>query len=451
MLILEEERRAVELVKKVKECYKDPLKPNWYERIKVFLRKDLNCSKDLRIDPREFSGTPFLGGYLSLDEGLAVPYSVTKGLTPIAILLSEKLKGIYGDGNDPGGILWESYKLRMDVAVKELSKMGLEDEALAQEAAARSTKIWPLISILTAEDVTEGYTYLGGPLFLDHVTKGRVRVKNYVMDRNDLDRLITLIEADPLASAGLDRPFNEIDLKLGEYHFRISLDTPPASPGAVDLRTLSAISRLSLPRLIELGTITMEQAALILERIMRGEPVLIFGRTGVGKTTLSNALLASLPRDLRIVSMEEVREIEDMNRYGMHHTAYEVPNAKMEVLISLLHRNPDVVFMGEILTSDHILAFEFAMESGFSVLATTHARSYEHLTKKWEKVSPDSLDGVIGVMMAPRRVKSIKINDSGWRKPGEPSNSCLRFIKGLMGARTNEEVRRRVVEAPDFC
>ncbi len=450
MLILEEERRAAEMVSLAKKCYKNPLNPKWTDRLRAMIsRRD--CKLNFTVDPIEADGLKFLGGYLSLDIGRAIPYSATKGLTPLVLLISEALKGMYAEGESPGDLLWNSFRLRKKAAEEMLSEAGVADEGLAEEAAARSTKIWPLISMLMADDVTEGYTYMGGPLFLDHVTFGRVKVNNYRLDQTDLDKLITLVEADPLSSMGLDNPFNEVDLTMGGYRFRISLDVPPASPGAVDIRALSAISRLSLPRLIELGTIKVEEAATLLERILDGEPVLIFGRTGVGKTTLSNALLAALPRDMRLISMEEVREIEDMNRYGMHHTAYEVPNAKMDLLVSLLHRNPDVVFMGEILTGEHILAFEFAVESGFPVLATTHARSYQHLERKWGKVSPDSLDGVTAVHMASRKVISIMEMEGTWRRPDPPSNGCLRYVKRLLGAQTNEEVWERIKELPETC
>ncbi len=448
MLILEGEIKSRELAAKAKECYRNPLNPSRLDRIRAKVKR---CGVELQVEPVSLDGMEFPGGLLSLEKGLAIPHSLTKGLTPLIILLAERLKGIYAKGEGPGELLWNSYRLRVERAAEILSELGLHDEALAEEAAARSTKIWPLISMLMMEDVTEGYTYMGGPLFLDHVTLGRVKIRNYRLDSADLDKLITLVEADPISSLGLDNPFNEVDLPLGDHRFRISLDVPPASPGAVDIRALSAISRLSLPRLIELGTIKLEEAALLLEKLLNGDPVLIFGRTGVGKTTLSNALLATLPRDMRLISMEEVREIEDMNRYGMHHTAYEVPNAKMDLLISLLHRNPDLVFMGEILTGDHVLAFEFAVESGFPVLATTHARSYEHLAKKWERASPDSLEGVTAVHMASKRVLSIMEMEGSWRQPGAPSEGCLRYLRGLRGAKTNEDVWKRVKELPEIC
>jgi len=391
----------------------------------------------------------FLGGFIKFEgfkRGLAFPSSYATGRQVASILLSWKLKGIYADDyTSQGDLIWKSVLLRLKRAETILSSIGIDDPSLALESSLRSTKLWPLMVILTSQDVTEGYAHLGGPLYIDHVEYGRFTVTNYVLDYNDLEKLITFVEADINAGFDLSSPLSEIDLRMGDYHFRIALDVPPASLGAVDIRNLSSMSRLSLPRLISLGTLTVDDAAIILTCIERGDPILIFGRTGVGKTTLSNAILASLPRSWRIVTVEEVREIEDLSKYGMHHTPYEVTSNKLDFVRFLLHRNPDMVFLGEVLGRDHAEALDLTFFSGLKVMATTHARDFKDLTEKWKSWGLNLPERLLAVKMDGRRVVDIRyLSDMGWISPPSPSERWLSHVRSLEGAYTNEEVSKRV-------
>ncbi len=420
--------------------------------IRSLLRR--NC-KELETRSVNISGDlKFLGGFLKVkgSDALAFPNSLVKGRQVASILLSTMLKGIYPTEYDSqGDLIWKSIQLRTRRAMEILDEIGLGDEYtyLAEEAAIRSTKIWPLLAIMTSEDVTEGYVHFLGPLYLDHVEYGRFAVKNYVLDEIDLEKLVTLIEADINAGLDIRSPLSEVDLILGNFHFRIALDMPPASLGAADIRNLSSMSKLSLPRLISLGTIDSYEAATILDRLNSGDPVLIFGRTGVGKTTLSNSILASLPRYLRIVSVEEVREIEDLTKYGMHHTPYEVTSSKYDFVRFLLHRNPDLVFLGEVLGKEQAEALDMTSFSGLRVLATTHAKDFSGLVFKWSSWGLTLPEKTLAVRMEYRKVAEIRYwVDGSWYDPPSPSTVWLSYIRELEGAYTNEEVSRRASELP---
>ncbi len=406
--------------------------------------------------PIEIIGQPvswdlsFLGGLLEVSgrRAMAHPLTSRTGRQVASVILSTMVKGIYADDyRTQGDLIWKSLQLRVYRANEILEELGIEDEDLALESSVRSTKLWPLLAIAMTPDVTEAYAHFNGPLYLDHVELGRIVVENYLMDLEEVSKLMTFVEADINAGVDFSSPFNEVDLTLGEYHFRMALDFPPASMGAVDVRNLSAMSRLSLPRLISLGSLTGYEAALILDSLDRGDPVLIFGRTGVGKTTLSNALLASLPRHWRIVSVEEVREIEDLTRYGMHHTPYEITSGKLDFIKFLLHRNPDLVFLGEILGREHAEALDLTSFSGLKVMATTHARDYRGLVQKWSSWGVSLPEGTLAVRMDERRIVDMRRwSDGTWDDPGSPSTKWLVHVKRLEGAETNEEVYRRIKE-----
>ncbi|MCS7102367.1 MAG: ATPase, T2SS/T4P/T4SS family [Candidatus Korarchaeum sp.] len=399
----------------------------------------------------------FPGGMLKLIEktkegylARAYPRSLINGTRLQAHILSRMLKGIYPSSySDQGDLLWKSALLRVSRALDLLKEFEMDEgvrKELALEAALRSTKLWPILAMLMAEDFTEAYAQLGGNLIMEHVIYGRIRVDNYVFDEEDLKKLMTFIEADPNSGFEFRRSLAEVDLTLADHKFRISLDVPPSSRGALDVRNLSAMRKLSLPRLINLGVLSSEEASLILTSVEEGCPIIIFGRTGVGKTTLVNAVLATLPRDLRLISVEEVREIEDLSIYGMHHTPYEVPRGKLDFIRFLLHRNPDLVFLGEILTKEQAEAFSLAHASGLGVIATSHARSYKGLVRKWGNWGLEVPEETLAVLMERRRVVRMMKWEGAWVPAEGGSSKWLSLLEDLKGAYTNEEVGRRICE-----
>lgn len=420
-------------------------KPSSKIRIKSWIRK--GCRPIRPLDRVGWMGVevPFPGGKIGLRDGKgkAFPLTYATGLQPASIILSLQLKGMYpAEYRDQGDLIWRSIEMRYRKALEILAEYDLEEEKrdpLALESAIRSTKLWPLVAIAMGEDITEAYAHYNGTLFLDHVTLGRFSVTNYILTADEIEKLATFVEADVNSGIDFSRPLNEVDLKLGERNFRLALDLPPASLGAVDIRNLSALARLPLPRLFQLGTLSEYEAALIMDHIMRGDPVLIFGRTGVGKTTLCNAIMAALPRKLRVVSVEETREVEDLTRYGMHHAAYEV-SGKLDFIRFLLHRNPDLVFLGEIMNENSAEAFKMAFFSGIKALATTHARDFRSLKSKWASWGVPLPEGTLAVMMEDRRVVEFRRwTGDGWDEPRSPEGKWMEYVSKLEGM-TNEEV-----------
>ncbi len=358
-----------------------------------------------------------------------------------AAAAAEFLRGKYPPDVLEAG-LWRTVSYRSSLA----AGTGLDPD-LALEAAVRSTKLWPIVILLTGSDVTEVYGSLGSRVYLDHIEAGRLVIENLILDETDFERIKSFVELHPHGSIGPHNPLAKVDLELPGGRVRLTVDVPPASSPGFDARNLSAMSRLSLPRLISLGTISEAQAARVLEELAGGTPVLVAGPTGSGKTTLCNALLVALGRGVRVLSVEEVREVEDLGEYGMLHHAYAIPGARTSAVMALLHRNPDVVFLGEILNSEHARAFEFATDSGFRVLATTHASDWRGLLRKWSSWGlSQALEGAIVVFMRARRVEHVGTVTGGtWEEiePG-PSGAWLDLVRSLRGMRTNFEVAAAV-------
>jgi len=360
--------------------------------------------------------------------------------------LSRLMEGVYPDDSLEID-LWEIVSFRRRKIRKILGSNKVLNEDLILEAAVRSTKAWPILILAIGKDITEIYGIGGSPVYVDHIEAGRVEISNLVLGEREFEKIRTIVELNPYGSLNLNQPTVKVEFNLKDSKVRLGVDIPPVSKPSFDARNLSALPRLPMSRLISLGTISEGLAARLIEAMYERQPILIVGRTGVGKTTLANSLLAYSSREWRIVSIEEVREIEDFSHYGLKHHPYVFPGERESMVTTFLHRNPDLVFLGEILTEEHARAFALAKESGFRVIATTHARDPSSLERKWLRWGmEDALMGCLMVFMEFRSAEKLyKYGERGWEKVDpNPSERFLRMIRSTMGSKTNEEVIERI-------
>jgi pilus assembly protein CpaF len=146
------------------------------------------------------------------------------------------------------------------------------------------------------------------------------------------------------------------------------------------IRTFAG-NALSLPDLINLGTLT-EHAADFLAQCVRGKlNILISGGTGTGKTTLLNAVSASVPTNERVVTVEDAAELRLLQRHVVSLES-RPPNieGEGEVRIRDLVRNalrmrPDRIIVGEVRGAETLDMLQ-AMNTGHDgSLTTVHANS----------------------------------------------------------------------------
>jgi len=349
---------------------------------------------------------------LSADGGgraLFLPYSWEIGLQLSAVALSKMLIGRYPDHRDPTSLsLKEVIAFRARLALSLMREAGLPvDRTLAEESALRSTKIWPLLSILRIPGVLEVYANLGASPRVDHAEWGRVALTNLTVDRKMFSAMRTIVEIAPFATLDALNPSVEVEFREWGISARIAIDAHPAGTHSLDIRNLSAMPELSLPKLISLGTLSADQALLALSSIYSGVPLIVAGPTGSGKTTLCNALISACPRWWRVISIEKVAEIEDLSRYGFDFC--RLPSRgrpREETLFVLLHRNPDLVFFGEVLSPEDAKVLALAVSSGLRTVATIHAASLDELRRKLSLWSLDEIlsCSTIFVMSREKRV-----------------------------------------------
>ncbi len=122
------------------------------------------------------------------------------------------------------------------------------------------------------------------------------------------------------AAAGkrLDDAAPIVDAFLGD-NIRLHAVLPPlAKPGPlISLRILRSVP-YNLQDLTEAGTIVTPLPELMKHLVQKGITTLISGPTGSGKTTLLSTLLSIVPKQQRIVCVEEVAELKPDHPHVVH-------------------------------------------------------------------------------------------------------------------------------------
>ena len=140
--------------------------------------------------------------------------------------------------------------------------------------------------------------------------------------------------------------------------------------------------------LVPAGTLTAEAATFLEAAVVSGLNIVVAGGTQAGKTTLLNALLGCLPASERVVSCEEVFEIN-----LPHHpdwVAMQTRDASLEgtgeiplrrLVREALRMRPSRLVVGEVRQAE-ALDLLVAMNSGMPAAATLHANSAREAVTK---------------------------------------------------------------------
>tara|TARA_B100000678_G_scaffold103926_1_gene86832 strand:- start:675 stop:1724 length:1050 start_codon:yes stop_codon:yes gene_type:complete len=123
-----------------------------------------------------------------------------------------------------------------------------------------------------------------------------------------------------------------------------------------------------------------EPIAFLREAILQRQTILISGGTSTGKTTFLNAMLGEIPRDQRVVLVEDTPELKlpGENGVGLVAVKGELGEAKVtanELLQAALRLRPDRIVLGELRGAESV-SFLRAINTGHpGSFSTVHANS----------------------------------------------------------------------------
>lgn len=135
--------------------------------------------------------------------------------------------------------------------------------------------------------------------------------------------------------------------------------------------------------LISKGSLNAETALFLQKLVIAGYNILVSGGTGSGKTTFLNALSAYIPKDERIITIEDSAElqiqgIENLVRMETKNANIEgvTPITIRDLIKSSLRMRPDRIVVGEVRGAEAMDMICSAMNCGHDgSMSTVHANS----------------------------------------------------------------------------
>jgi len=181
-------------------------------------------------------------------------------------------------------------------------------------------------------------------------------------------------------------------IKNKYFNCRFSIDVGPIQLNnfALDIRKLNK-NILTIQDLLKNETLNPIIAAYLFFNIIRRKNITVTGETDTGKTTFINALDLLTPKEFRKIYIENIIESLNQAEFNKHQLKFNVNSlddsgqrsSKSNQIKKLLHRTPDVIYLGEILTLNEAEALFHCLAAGLRGFQTIHANTIESLINRF--------------------------------------------------------------------
>jgi pilus assembly protein CpaF len=243
----------------------------------------------------------------------------------------------------------------------------------------------PIEHLLLDQTITEVMVNSGGRRVFVERNGALEQVPELTLEERNLKVAIKNIAracGDDISEA---QPILDARLEDGS---RVAAMFPPCSVNGATLTIRKFTHRFSLTELVEIGTLTEEVASLLAAAVRSRRNILISGGTGTGKTTLLNALAATIADEDRIVLIEETSEvvIDKPNLVRFEARRAQLPLGEedalppitiADLLRATLRHRPDRILVGEVRGPEAFDLLQALNTGHLGSLSTLHANSAE--------------------------------------------------------------------------
>ncbi|WP_374707709.1 CpaF family protein [Clostridium sp. LY3-2] len=242
--------------------------------------------------------------------------------------------------------------------------------------------------LIDDKDITE--IMINGPenIFVENggkVTKLNINFEN----KRILENLIQKIVSEVNRVVNESSPIVDARLQDGS---RVNIVLPPiALNGPIVTIRKFPDTPMTVKQLIKFGSITREIADILEALVQAKYNILISGGTGSGKTTFLNALSNFIPKDERVITIEDSAELQIVEIENI--VRLETRNANTEgkgqvtirdLIKSSLRMRPDRIVVGEVRGAEALDMLQ-AMNTGHDgSLSTGHANSTDDMLSRLE-------------------------------------------------------------------
>ena len=279
--------------------------------------------------------------------------------------------------------------IRAELKSSTAEKLSVSDRLSLEHDVFNSLRKLDILQDLIEDDsITEIMINGAKDIFIER--SGRlVRLDRQFSSESKLNDIIQFIVASNNQMVNESSPIVDTRLPDGS---RVSIVLPPVS---VDRPTVT-IRRFpkepwTMERLVKNNSLS-EEAAGFLERMVRSKcNIFISGGTGSGKTTMLNALTDFIPRDERVITIEDSAELRVMGIENLVTLEARAATLEGKLAVSIrdlvkasLRMRPDRILVGECRGGEALEVLQ-AMNTGHDgSLSTGHANSARDMIARLE-------------------------------------------------------------------
>jgi flagellar protein FlaI len=289
----------------------------------------------------------------------------------------------------------------------------------------RFGKIDPLMRDPNIEDIScDG---AGVPIFLYHRRYGSVKSNVQFKDEDMLSNFVTKLAQKCGKHISIAEPMLDATMPDGS-RIQMTLSKEVTAKGSTFTIRKFRDDPITPTDLIEYKTMSPEMIAYMWLAVENGINALFAGSTAAGKTSTLNAISLFIPRESKIVSIEETREINLPHPNwipGVARSGFgEIVNDRFvgeidlfDLMKAALRQRPEYILLGEIRGNEAYVLFQ-AMATGHTTYSTFHADSTKALIHRLEgkpidipRVMLQSLDIIaiqINAQLGDKRVRRCK-------------------------------------------
>lgn len=260
--------------------------------------------------------------------------------------------------------------------------------ALGRELFNAFRKLDLLEEFLEDDEITE--VMINGTQSIFYEKKGRIfQSDKRFLSKEKLEDVIQQIVA------GANRLVNEaspiVDARLADGSRVNVVLAPIALNGPIVTIRKFPTESITMKQLIAWNSISEEVAEFLALLVESGYNIFISGGTGSGKTTFLNALSQYIPKDERIITIEDNAELRILDVPNL--VSLEARNANVEgtgevtirqLIKSALRMRPDRIIVGEVRSAEAIDMLQALNTGHDGSLSTGHANSPEDMLSRLE-------------------------------------------------------------------
>lgn len=259
----------------------------------------------------------------------------------------------------------------------------VEAQAWADTLVDSMAGFGPLQKYLDDPDVEE--LWINAPSQVFVARKGRSELTTVILESSQVRDLVERMLKPSGRRVDLSSPFVDAMLPDGS-RLHVVIPDITAQHWAVNIRKFVAHAH-RLDDLVDLGSMTSSAAAFLDAAVRAGLNVIVSGATQAGKTTLLNCLLAAIPSAQRLITCEEVFELQPhvvdwvalQTRQSNLEGTGEIPLRRL--VKEALRMRPDRLVVGEV-RQEEALDLLIALNSGLPGMCSVHANSAREAVTK---------------------------------------------------------------------